>query len=104
MDLLSIRKIIIIMVDGDILYCSDHTIALADMVRNLFPSLRYLVYVICYIVPILLTICNFSPLMNSEYRAGSHEPSYCRIKVKIGHRILKSSLLAERVYTHYFKL
>ena len=47
MDLLSIRKIIIIMVDGDILYCSDHTIALADMVRNFFPSLRYLVYVIC---------------------------------------------------------
>ena len=32
------------MVDGDILYCSDYTIALADMVRNFFPSLRYLVY------------------------------------------------------------
>ena len=92
------------MVDGDILYCSDHTVVLADMVRNLFSSLRYLVLVICYIVPILLTICNFFPLMNCEYRAGSHEPSYCRIKDKIGHRILKSSLFAERVYTHYFKL
>ena len=98
MDLLSIRKIIIIMVDGDILYCSDHTIALADMVRNFFPSLRYLVYVICYIVPILLTICNFSPLMNSEYRAGSHETSYCRITVIVASKLRLDTGSSSRHY------
>ena len=39
-------------------------------------------FVMCYLVPISFTICDFSPLINCESRAGRHEPCYCRITVK----------------------